>query len=235
MTIQLVKIYLQQLIKSKKSDFNFDLLNHEHNENISDFLNMMLENSLQPCILEPTRLVPGCKPSLVDNIFSNSSEAVISGNFYQTVSDHMPNFAIYDNAKQPKKKEYTKRRSTKNVDLVAFQNDLLQLIMYRIVNLDNFEEAADHTHKTSLLILNKHFPIKILSKKEIELECKPWITKGILTSAKIKNKTFKQFKKSGKLEDYEKFKRYRNLINKLKRKSMTLYYKKYFVEHMNNA
>ena len=61
-------------------DFNYDLLNHEHSNNISEFLNMMLENSLQPCIIEPTRIVPSSKPSLVDNIFSNSVEAVISGN-----------------------------------------------------------------------------------------------------------------------------------------------------------
>ena len=216
-------------------DFNFDLLNHEHNDNISNFLNMMLENSLQPCIIEPTRIVPNSKPSLVDNIFSNSVEAVISGNLYQTVSDHMPNFVIYDKTKQPKSKKIVKRRSTKNIDIAAFQNDLLQLIMYKVVNIDNFEDACDYTHKSTLHLLNKHFPLEILTKKEIELECKPWITKGILTSSKIKNKTFKLFKKTGKQEDYQKFKTYRNLINKLKRRSMILYYKKYFQEHMNNA
>ena len=127
------------------------------------------------------------------------------------------------------------RRSTKNTDIPAFQNDLLQLILYKIVNIDNFVEASDHTHKTTLHILNKHFPLEILTKKEIELESKPWITKGILTSSKIKNRTFKLFKKTGKQEDYQKFKTYRNLINKLKRRSMILYYKKYFQEHMNNA
>ena len=169
---------------------------------------MMLENGLQPCITEPTRIVPGNKPSLVDNIFSNSAEPVISGNLYQTVSDHMPNFVIYDKAKQIKKRVFTKRRSTKNVDLLAFQNDLLQLIMYKIVNLDEFKEACDYTHKMSLQIFNKHFPLKILTKKELELECKPWITNGILTSSKIKNKAFKQFKKSGNQVDYKKFKLY---------------------------
>ena len=231
---------LDQIKKENKKvliagDFNFDLLNHEQNDNISNFLNLMLENSLQPCITEPTRIVPNCKPSLVDNIFSNSVEPVISGNLYQTVSDHMPNFVIYDKTKQSKKKKIIKRRSTKNIDIPAFQNDLLQLIMYKLVNIDNFEEACDHTHKTTLQILNKHFPLQILTKKEIELECKPWITKGILTSSKIKNKTFRLFKKSRKQEDYQKFKTYRDLINKLKRRSMISYYNKYFQEHMNNA
>ena len=57
----------------------------------------------QPCITEPSRIVAGNQPSLVDNIFSNSVKPVISGNLYQTLSDHMPNFAIYNNVKQPKK------------------------------------------------------------------------------------------------------------------------------------
>ena len=57
----------------------------------------------------------------------------------------------------------------------------------------------------------------------------------MLFSSKIKNKTFKQFKKSGKIDDYKKFKRYRDLINKLKRKSMTLHYKNYFAKHLNNS
>ena len=129
----------------------------------------------------------------------------------------MPNFAIYNNVKQPKKREFVKKRSAKNLDPVAFQNDLLQLILYKIINLDNYEDACKYTHKISLHILNKHYPVKILTKKEQELERKPWITRGILNSTRIKNKTFRQFKKSKTDEDYKKFKTYRDLINKLKR------------------
>ena len=36
-----------------------------------------------------------------------------------------------------------------------------------------------------LNILNEHYPIKVLSKKEIELERKPLITKGKLTSTHL--------------------------------------------------
>ena len=36
-------------------------------------------------------------------------------------------------------------------------------------------------------------------------------------------------------DSYKKFKRYRDLINKLKRKSMTLHYKNYFAKHLNNS
>ena len=221
-------------------DFNFDLLNHENNDQISKFLHMMLENSYQPCILEPTRIVQGNKPSLVDNIFSNSIEPVVSGNLYQKLSDHLPNFAILNNAKTQKKKEFVKKRCPKpNFDIARFQTDLLELILYRIVNYDDFYKAFDYSHKMILNILNEHYPIKILNKKEIELERKPWITKGILTSTKIKNKTYRKFIKSrnkDKTSDtYIKFKRYRDLINTLKRKSQKQFHVEYFQKHLNNA
>jgi hypothetical protein len=90
-----------------------------------------------------------------------------------------------------------------------------------------------------LNILNKHFPLKILTKKEIELERKPWITKGILTSTKVKNRAYKEFIKSKDKDKssktYLKFKTYRDLINTLKKKSHRTFYKNYFNNNMNNA
>ena len=38
----------------------------------------MYSNFLQPCIIEPTRIVPGNRPSLVINIFMN----IIDKNLY---------------------------------------------------------------------------------------------------------------------------------------------------------
>ena len=221
-------------------DFNFDLLNHENNDQISKFLHMMIESSFQPCILEPTRIIQGNKPSLVDNIFSNSIEPVTSGNLYQKISDHLPNFVIFNNTKSKKKKEFVKKRCAKpNFDLVKFQTDLLELILHKIVNFDDFYKAFDYSHKMMLNILNEHYPIKILNKKEIELERKPWITKGILTSTKIKNKTYRKFIKSRDKdktsEIYLKFKRYRDLINTLKKKSQKQFHIEYFQKYANNA
>ena len=126
-----------------------------------------------------------------------------------------------------------------NFNLTAFQTDLLELILHKIVNFDEFDKAYDYSHKMLLNILNEYYPIKILNKREIELERKPWITKGILTSTKIKNKTYRKFVKS-KYKDkssdiYLKFKRYRDLINTLKRKSQKQFHIDYFQRHLNNA
>ena len=77
----LIKIQRENKKVLLAGDFNYDLLKHETDTNISYFLQMMLNNSYQPCITEPTRIMNGNKPSLVDNIFSNSVEKCISGKY----------------------------------------------------------------------------------------------------------------------------------------------------------
>ena len=48
-------------------DFNYNLLNHENNEYVGEFLNIMYLNFLQPCITEPTRIIAVQRSSIVDN------------------------------------------------------------------------------------------------------------------------------------------------------------------------
>ena len=145
---------------------------------------MMLNNGYQPCITEPTRIINGNKPSLIDNIFSNSVEACISGNIFDKITDHLPSFVIVENVKNKPKKSTIKRRNMKNSDELKYQADLLLLLRELLGNSDlqNAETAYDFFHKKYCGIINKHYPIEILTRKQQELECKPWITKGILTS-----------------------------------------------------
>ena len=83
---------------------------------------MMLNNSYQPCITEPTRIINGNKPSLVDNIFSNSVEKCYSGNLLEKISDHLPNFVIYENV-------YNKRKPN-NVKVAREETELLCSRLY---------------------------------------------------------------------------------------------------------
>ena len=88
-------------------DFNYDLLNYDHDDRVNSFFNSMLENNLQPIIIEPTRITNSNKPSLVDNIFVNIFESsLISGNILENISyDHLPNFLILGAENIEKKKE----------------------------------------------------------------------------------------------------------------------------------
>ena len=52
-------------------------------------------------------------------------------------------------------------------------------------------------------IVDKHAPLKQLSKKQTKISCKPWITKGLRTSILKKNKLYLKLMKT-KLKYYEK-------------------------------
>ena len=104
---------LLSLKKSNKlciisGDFNYNLLNHERHEATNNFISNLFSSSFIPVILEPTRVVSKNKPSLIDNIFINFSDKKnTSGNLIEKISDHMPNFIIYEELKlvHNKKKE----------------------------------------------------------------------------------------------------------------------------------
>ena len=229
----LAKIHKEHKNVLIAGDFNFDLLKFDSSPIISEFLQMMLNNSYQPCITEPTRIVHGNKPSLVDNIYSNSLDTCLSGNLFEKISDHLPSFVIMKTVRNKPRSSTTKRRNMKNFRIENFQADL-SLLSKESFN-HNADTAFNFFHKKFQSIVDKHAPLQFLTQKQFELECKPWITKGILTSTRIKSKLYKTFKKNKKPEDYAKFKKYRDLINSLLRKSKKQYYKKYFEKHISDS
>ena len=243
--IKLIAV-LKKVNREKKKvticgDFNFDLLNYDKDSQVSSFLNTMLEHDFRPCISEPTRITNANKPSLVDNIFSNTFEDPISGNILEHISyDHLPNFAILHRQTQKNKITYTKR-DKKNFDPTSFNKELLDpSFILQLLNNSNTNDAYNTYHNKYLQVLNKHIPLKKLSKKEVKLRKKPWLTPGLLTSINKKRALLHKFKNE-KMRNkdtsatFQKYKEYNNLINKLKRMSKRNFYHKFFNDNSNNT
>ncbi len=198
----------------------------------------MLSNFFQPHILQPTRIIDNNRPSLIDNVFLNSIEhETLSGNLITKISDHLPNF-IFCKSMNLKSKSENRGfyRDYSNFKLDSYIYDL------RKSNLDeklNSVHGADEQYKLfrNILISNmqKHAPLKPVSRKMHKQKLKPWITKGILKSISIKNKLYKKFLKTKKTAWYQKYKYYRDLINHLLRKSKKSYYASYFEKFQNNS
>ena len=77
-----------------------------------------------------------------------------------------------------------------------------------------------------------------MSRKEQKTALRPWITKGIRKSIEIKNfihhKKCKTKNPIMKAELEARHKKYRNIIENLKRKSKDSYYKTFFNENKKN-
>ena len=231
-TLNIIKKERKSVIVS--GAFNLNLLYYEINEMTTNFLDTMLTNSLQPCILEPTRITNNCKPSLVDNIFINTLGNMYSGNILENISyDHLPNFIIFES--EPLK-QTNKPILVKNFDQNAFTKELFDLHLSQQIELaENSNHAYNIFHKNFLTLMNKPAPFKSLSKREINIKQKSWLTKGILTSIDIKRRFFKKFKKTNRNYIYIKYKYYRDVLNSLIRKSKKNHYKVYFEKNIRNS
>ena len=74
-------------------------------------------------------------------------------------------------------------------------------------------------------LINKHAPMKAISNRKAKQLSKPWITKGIRISIKVKNKLYA----SG---DTANYKTYRNKISTLTRLSKQQYYSNFFNDNL---
>ena len=132
-------------------DFNYDLLRHNENIDVNNFITLMYENLCQPYISKPTRIVKNQKPTLIDNIFVNTIESPICGNLIEKISDHLPNFIIIEN--QDIKKEAAMnlyQRDTSNYNPIKFQNELIDNFSSKYNTLLSADELSSNITSTFL-------------------------------------------------------------------------------------
>ena len=82
--------------------------------------------------------------------------------------------------------------------LFSLDNELSSLCQESSSETDT---ASVHQDASSLVnmfnsVIDRHSPLRPISRQEDRLSDKPWITCGILTSIKTKNKLFKQYFKN---------------------------------------
>ena len=114
------------------------------------------------------------------------------------ISDYLPNFIIIEDmyASVAKKTQIIKR-DTKNFKQNSFIDDLKSLKVSEKILLENDVNTKYDLFQVQFLnIIDKHAPLKKLSKREIRLKSKPWITKGIHKSIKVKNQFYTKFMQS---------------------------------------
>ena len=149
---------------------------------------------------------------LIDNIFSNNLEnSFICGNIVTETTDHFTQVCIV--ASHPNPLNYSKQRK-KIRDYSSFNANRflseLQEIEWSNSSDNDANKSFTTFYKKINCLVNKHAPMKTLSKRRGKILWKPWITKGIRTSIRIKNNLFFN-------ADWEHYKLYRNKITSLTR------------------
>ena len=218
-------------------DFNLDLLKYNSHSETDNFLNTMLSNCFQPHIIQPTRITDH-SATLIDNIYLNSLNEyfTISGNIIYDLTDHLSNFLIIQNYSCLPTKIKMHKRDYSNFNEVAFIEECQSVNWEEIVPSDSDPNCMFNSFYYKLSeIVDAHIPIKQLSKSELKIKSKPWITKAIKTSIQIKNNLYKKFLKTKSPYYQTKFNYYRNKINHLLKISKRNYYDKYFRQSQGNS
>ena len=174
-------------------DTNLNLLRFHSYKYAQNFILSLQSLNLMPTIDKPTR-EHNNSCSLIDNIFvSNLEDYITSGNTISDLTDLFSQFFFLHSEKTIFKHNCHKNlaRDYSRYSETEFLHDLSQFDLIQTVskNIDVNKSFSAFYNKLNNL-LNKHAPLKPVSKRMIKRLSKPWITKGIRKSIKIKNQLF---------------------------------------------
>ena len=210
------------------TDANINLLSYEWCKYAQEFLHLLQSYSFIPTIDKPTRVL-NKSATLIDNIFINNYDSMVySGNIVSDISDHYTQFCVC-NALGNKSKfmpPKVKLRDYSKFSENQFLNHLAQL-NWESVEGDDINTSFSVFYNKLDRVVNKHAPLKSVSKRKAKQLSKPWISRGIKTSIRKKNELYY----SG---DMAKYRLYRNKIITLTRLSKKLYYHNFFETNMSN-
>ena len=218
-------------------DFNIDLLSATHTTHSENFSNVLCAHALYPHITVPTRITSTTQ-TLIDNIFSNVFDKVITGgSIYFDISDHLPIFIVIKQTDFPfnvKNNNEAKMKRKENVNTIrALNNDLSQETWEDVLDTNDTNAAYEILSNKLTYYYNKNIPlVKIKENKQKE---HPWITSGIIQSIKTRNRLYKTYLRNPSLNNQEKYKKYRNRLTSIIRLSRKMYFTNKLEENRNNA
>ena len=157
------------------------------------------------------------RSSLLDHIYTNDCKNSITPSILVTdTSDHFPTLLKVDFGVQAHKYETKWCRDTKNFNETAFLDDLKRKLgwwnEYLLNNPDyDINDTFNLHSKIVKETVDKHAPLRKMSRSEMKRQNKPWLTRGILISIKTRQKYYIESLKHPILR--EKFTKYRNSLS----------------------
>ena len=215
-------------------DFNIDLQNN--NDQVANaHISVLQCVGLEQIISTPTRIAV-TSSSLIDHIYTNMEKSNIrAGTIITDLSDHFPVCAVFDNlyiskGNAPK----IKIRNYRRYKLEEFQSDLANTPWNSVYESNEVNNAYSHFISLFNDICDKHAPL--VENTKGRHTHKPWVTKAIKKSIKVKHRMYSKLVKSGfNSELNAKYKKYRNMLTSTLRNSKKLYYGQLFKKYKSNS
>ena len=216
-------------------DININLISE--NEKVQTYINNFLAKNFIPCITLPTR-IRNYSTTLIDHIFIKNPRKLIqnkcsSGNLIFDITDHLPNFMFLNIEvplinDRPYIRLFTENRIKLFNDNLANETDLIS--NNDLVEVDSTYELFSNNY---LKLFNKYFPYVKQSRKSFK--DKPYITREIKTSIKIRNTLYKKHLNNPTDLNTEIWRRYRNKTTQTIKRAQEHYYNNILKGHQNNS
>ena len=199
---------------------------HDFNRNIMCY----------PLIRNPTRITK-TTVSTIDNIITNEKNDVISGVLTAQVADHLSPFVII---KDKQKKSNTSRemitvRNMAPENIQKLREDLQATNWDKLLESNDINEKTD-TFATKLKeLLDKNCELKTIKFNKNKHAKEPWMTAGLLRSRARKDKLYFKWVKSRLPAQFDEYKLFQSLFNKVKKESRQLHYKQLYEDNYKDS
>lgn len=212
-------------------DMNLDIL--DNNEYCQEYLNILAEQGYISAINTYTRVQANSKTCL-DHIFLKTN--IPRNNFVPVVlqvqiTDHYPVLIQFCFCNDIQNTVY-KNRYKQYIDYKKLNEELsfeTWLDLYSELNIDIAVDMFIDKLKLYIERCTKKYKIK-----RQDIKRSPWITNGILKSINTKDELFNRVKRNPRDSDIlNKYKKYRNKLNELTKKTKMKYYKSEITKNIN--
>ena len=194
-------------------DFNFHV-NKPNNHNAKQFLTIIDNFNLSQNVSQPTH----SSGNTLDLIITSNTNMVSNILVDELNSDHnCINFKL-NTAKPPPARKLIKYRKVRDIDLVNFKADLIELFQNKTnvdPNTPQYLETLVSAFNDSSKIFARHAPE--MTKWVTVRNPTPWTTNDIILQKREKRKAERKWKKTRLPVDYQIFKEKRNNYNMLLR------------------
>ena len=215
-------------------DFNIDLLNYDTHFPTKGFINSFLSNHFLPCINYPTR-ISDCSSTIIDNIFTNIVDAqLICGNITTHISDHFPQFLILKHAKIPHLQTRTLKYDYSSFNERNLLKDFNEFSLNYINDASDIDTNYDKFLSDSTLLVKKHVPSRMTTKRELKFKSKPWISYRIQKMIKLRDRFLRRLTHNKSENNLVVYKKFRNRVANELKAARKKYFQNYFQENGKN-
>ena len=218
-------------------DYNMDFLKSAKHPQTLEFLEMNLDFDLKPSITRPTRITTKTA-TLIDNVFLSQRlhYQYTSNILVDDISDHLPSIIRLKNQKKCKKEPIKVMTREMNKEKITNLNSKLSNVLWDLIlqNLDT-EETFHHFHQEIQTTLDEVIPLKMKTKSYNQILRDPWLTNSLKNCLNKQKRMYKSTLVNASTHIFNKYKTYRNTLQKVIRYSKHQYYLNKCTEYKNNS